>query len=96
MTATAAAYEKALKAQLETDRAKLPAHIITLLDKLSLTDQIEWIAANRETVAAPSGQPPAQAKRVPGTPDPAGSKAVTDAELQKRQDEERRRARNSF
>lgn len=99
VTAKLEAYEKAIKTQLESDRAKLPPNIVTLLDKLPLTEQIDWIAANRETVSATSAQPPTQPtqqRRIPGTPDAAGNNAVTEAEIKKRQDEERRRARNSF
>lgn len=99
VTAKLEAYEAAIKKQLEADRAKLPAHITALLDKLPLTEQIEWIAANRETVSATSAQPPTQPtqqRRIPGTPEPAGNNAITEAEIKRRQDEERRRARNSF
>lgn len=61
---TADRYEKALKAELDAQKKGLPAHILALLDKLDVADQLEYIAANAETLKVKS-------KGVPETPNPA-------------------------
>lgn len=53
--AKAARYEAAIAAQLTTARAGLPAYILGLLDKMDAADQLEWLATNREAVAAGTG-----------------------------------------
>jgi len=44
--------EEALTKYLEAARKDLPEHILALLDKLDTVDQLEYIAANRETLGA--------------------------------------------
>jgi hypothetical protein len=60
--ATLARYEKALKMHVEAQSADVPEGVKTLLGKLDPVEQLEWLAANRETLM--------QQKRqgVPATP----------------------------
>ncbi len=52
-------FETALQKQLETLRKDLPASITALLDKLDAAEQLEWLAANRESLTkkGPDGVP---------------------------------------
>jgi hypothetical protein len=50
-----------------------------LLDKLDVVEQLEWIAANRETLTK-------GANGIPATPKPTDGKAVSEAERQRLQD----------
>jgi hypothetical protein len=47
-------HETALKAILDEQRKHLPAHIVTLLDKLDVADQLEYIARNAKELERPS------------------------------------------
>lgn len=58
-------YQAALRSHLDAQRAELPAHILALLDKLDVADQLEWISANRAAVVAKPGD---------GVGSPAGGK----------------------
>lgn len=78
-------YGKALMAHLETQRQGLPAHVLTLLDKLDPAEQLEYIAANAEALKPqqpPQQKPPAG---VPTTPPPnGGNNQLTPEEKRKR------------
>ncbi len=67
-------YEKALTGYLGALRKTVPANILTLLDKLDVVDQLEWIGANADKVAAPTTQ------GIPATPKPAGNQTQADKE----------------
>lgn len=43
-----AKYEKALKTNLAAQLAGVPEHIQTLLNRMDVTEQMEWIAANQD------------------------------------------------
>lgn len=64
-------YKGALEAHLKTQREGLPAHILALLDKLDVVDQLEYIAANAGELKKKT--------KVPGTPDPANDREVDEA-----------------
>lgn len=68
-------YEAALTSHLDSQRKDLPAHVLSLLDKLDPVDQLEWIAANREVLAKPTNG-------IPPTPKPTDRNALSDAEQQ--------------
>lgn len=72
-------YEKALRAQLDTQRASLPKPVLTLLDRLDPAEQLEWIAANRGDLEA---QKPA-VLGTPPSPKPGDPKAQTSEEQEK-------------
>lgn len=58
--------EAVLKAQLAEARKNLPDHIINLLDKLDVPDQLEWIAENAGQLKQANwrlGTPPAGEKK---------------------------------
>lgn len=40
-------YQASLKKHLDAQRADLPTHIVALLDRLDVADQLEWLAENR-------------------------------------------------
>ena len=61
-TTKAQRYEQALAKQVEVLRKDVPKHLAPLLDKLDVVEQLEWLAANRETIA------PKQPNGVPATP----------------------------
>lgn len=66
-------YQTALKAQLDSARKDLPAHITALLDKLDPVDQLTWLAENRETLAGQGKQDGQQGRRgSPGAQQPQG------------------------
>lgn len=69
LKAKAERYEQALSAQLMALREGLPAHIITLLDRLDPVDQLEYIATNREALV---GKQQAGGGGVPASPKPKG------------------------
>ena len=61
--------EAALTAHLATQRAGLPAHVLALLDRLPVEEQLEYIAANTAALR------PGQVATIPATPtatSPAG------------------------
>jgi len=72
-TTKAQRYEQALGKQVETLRREVPKHLLPLLDKLDVAEQLEWLAANREQLAPP------KTTGVPATPRAQGS---TDAAQQ--------------
>jgi molecular chaperone GrpE (heat shock protein) len=72
-TTKAQRYEQALSRQVEAQRKDLPKHLLPLLDKLDVVEQMEWLAANREQLAPP------KTTGVPATPRAQGS---TDAAAQ--------------
>jgi hypothetical protein len=70
-------FEAALQKFLDEQRKGLPAHIVSLLDKLDAVDQLEYIAANAETLRkTPGGVPP--------TPGADGDSKLTPEERRKR------------
>lgn len=74
-TARAGRYEQALGKQVEALRKDLPKHLLPLLDKLDVAEQLEWLAANREQVAL------AKTTGVPATPRAqGGTDAAREAE----------------
>lgn len=46
--------EAALTKLLEAERKGLPKHVTTLLDKLDIVDQLDWIAENRAELQKPT------------------------------------------
>lgn len=60
-TTRAQRYEQALAKQVEALRKDVPKHLVPLLDKLDVVEQLEWLAANRDAVAP-------KANGVPATP----------------------------
>lgn len=74
--------EKALRTQVDALRANVPPHVATLLDKLDVAEQLEWLAANGDKLGGAQAAPK---PGVPPTPKPRAGE--TDA-----QDEEARRA----
>jgi hypothetical protein len=66
--------KKALEARLEADKKNLPESVQTLLNKLDVADQMEWIAANPDALKptdkqpAPSGGTPRRGGIPPVTP----------------------------
>lgn len=74
VTEKAERYEKALTGYLATLRKTVPANLLTLLDKLDVVDQLEWIGANADKVSAPTVQ------GVPPTPKPNGNQTEADRE----------------
>lgn len=60
-TTKAQRYEQALAKQVEALRKDVPRHLVPLLDKLDVVEQLEWLAANRDTVTP-------KANGVPATP----------------------------
>lgn len=60
-TTRAQRYEQALAKQVEALRRDVPKHLVPLLDKLDVVEQLEWLAANRDAVAP-------KANGVPATP----------------------------
>lgn len=70
-------YEAALKAKLEVERNGLPEHITKLLDKLDTVDQLAYIAENAATLSKTPNP-------IPGTPQPADPKKVSEAEKEER------------
>jgi hypothetical protein len=86
--------EGALGAYLETAREGLPEHILALLDKLDVVDQLAWLAENRAAIAEEDGK---KGKApIPGTPKPDDGKAVTEQQRQDAQAQTARRYRNQF
>ena len=61
-TTKAQRYEQALSKQVEVLRKDVPKHLLPLLEKLDVVEQLEWLAANRDAVA------PKQPNGVPATP----------------------------
>lgn len=69
-------YEKSLLSFLKAEKEGLPDHILPLLDKLDVVDQLEYIAKNRATLKT-------QKKAGPDpTPNPADQKELSDAQKQ--------------
>lgn len=63
--------EAALEAHLDTQRAGLPAHLLTLLDKMPVEEQLEYLAGNAAALRPAGGQqasipPTPQAQGAPG------------------------------
>jgi DNA polymerase III alpha subunit len=46
-------YQATLKKHLDSQRADLPPHITTLLDKLDVADQLDWLSENKAALKAP-------------------------------------------
>jgi len=57
VAARATRYEAALQAQLQRERANVPAYVIPLLDRLDPAEQLEYLAANREALIPPAAAP---------------------------------------
>lgn len=66
-------YAEAIKAQLKTLKEGLPEHILKLVNKLDLPDQLEYIAENAATLNKKSDP-------IPRTPSPANPQALSEAE----------------
>jgi uncharacterized coiled-coil protein SlyX len=58
-------YGEALSQQVTALRKDVPKHLLPLLDKLDVAEQLEWLASNREQIAPPPVQKP---NGVPATP----------------------------
>ena len=65
--------EAALTAQLETQRAGLPAHLLLLLDKMPVEEQLEYLAANAAAL-----RPVGAGAGIPATPAAQGTTGLTD------------------
>lgn len=78
--------EAALKASLEGQRKGLAPHIIALLDRLDVVDQIEYIAENAEKLKADTGK---QRTGVDATPTDTGTKTTDEIVAATRQDMQR-------
>ena len=79
-------FEKSLKAHLETLRANLPKHILSLLDSRDPADQLEWISANREALEQPNpAKPPVVG--APPSPKPSNPNALSSEEQERRREE---------
>jgi molecular chaperone GrpE (heat shock protein) len=86
-------YQKALEAHLKAQREGLPAHIVALLDKLDVVEQLEWIAANREALAGDEKKSP---PGVPPNPKSGGGKEPNPEDKQKAQERTGQLYRNLF
>jgi hypothetical protein len=78
----AESYEKAVKQLLEVQTRELPVSIQTLLEKLSLVDQLDWLAANGAMVKPQTNgrtDTNAFARNAPGAP-----QTLTDEEYRKK------------
>ena len=63
--AKALRYETALAQQVGALRRDVPKHLLPLLDKLDVAEQLEWLAANREQLTPkPSGVPATSSLRL--------------------------------
>lgn len=71
---TVTKYEAALQKFLDAEKKDLPAHILTLLEKLDVVDQLEYIATNRESLKAKSKDGP------PPTPKDGDAKTLSEKE----------------
>jgi molecular chaperone GrpE (heat shock protein) len=78
-TTKAQRYEAALGKQVEALRKELPKHLLPLLDKLDVAEQLEWLAANREQLA------PTKTTGVPATPRAQGNTDATAQEQARQQ-----------
>lgn len=72
-------FEAALKSQVEALRKDVPKHLLPLLDKLDVVEQMEWLAANRDQVA------PAKPNGVPATPRAQGGLDAAQQEQARRE-----------
>lgn len=59
MQAQVVAYETAVSGYLAKEKDGLPAHILSLLEKLPPLEQMAYIAENRNALGQPAGAPPA-------------------------------------
>jgi len=71
-------YEKALKGSLAAQLAGVPEHIQGLLERMDVTEQMEWLSANQDKLkpAAPAAAPDINATARSASP----SAKMTDAE----------------
>ena len=81
-------YGQTLSKLLEAQRAGLPEAITKLLDKLDPVDQLDWLAANRETISKTKLDGP------PLTPPPDG--VANSKQLEEAKEEFARKVRNWF
>ncbi len=81
-------YGGVLTKLLETQRAGLSEAITKLLDKLDPVDQLEWLAANKETISKTKQDGP------PPTPPPDGG--ANSKQLEEAKEEFARKVRNWF
>jgi hypothetical protein len=65
VSAQADRYRGALETFLTAEKKDLPRHVLVLLEKLDLVDQVEYLAANREELL-----PKSAAAGVPASPEP--------------------------
>jgi hypothetical protein len=87
VTGKAERYEKALQSYLTEAKKAVPAHVLALLEKLPVDEQLAYIAANAANFKTPAGGPPA----TPAAADPSeGQKAETER-LRKQYAQEARR-----
>lgn len=73
-----AALEGALKGYLDAEREGLAPHVLALLDKLDVVEQLSWIAANREVLRPQDGR-----RGVPPTPNADPKAKLSDEEKRK-------------
>jgi DNA repair exonuclease SbcCD ATPase subunit len=67
--------EAALKAQLEAQRQGLAPHLLTLLDKMPVEEQLEYLSANAAAL-----RPAGQVAGIPPTPPGQGAPGLTEDE----------------
>ena len=74
-------YQGVISKMLDNQKKDLPAHILTLLDRLDPADQLEWIAENQAAIKQPQVSPDVQPKAGAASFNPVGTKAtLTDRE----------------
>jgi hypothetical protein len=91
-------FETALLKLLESEKAEVPEHVATLLEKLDPVEQLEWIASNRDKLKpAEPGQPePDKTRGVPKTPQRGDARGATEEQKRAAQQQAARFYRNRF
>jgi hypothetical protein len=84
-------YEKALKAHLDTQIEGLPEHVVALLKKLDVAEQLEYITKNREALGQTQ-----RAGGPPPSPKPGTAAQLTATEQEKARMQARAQAKNRF
>lgn len=86
VAAKAERYEKALTTLLDSERKGIPDHLVPLLDRMDVAEQLEYIAANRDKlkVAEGGGGGGSQQRPIPGTNPGGDGKPAALSEEQKR------------
>lgn len=78
----AESYEKAVKSLLDVQTRDLPVSIQMLLEKLTLVDQVDWLAANAGTLKTPTATGTMNTNAYDRTS--AGAQALSDEEYLRR------------